>query len=267
MPRPRTYQTEAIIIRKTKLGEADRILTLYTPDLGKIQGIAKGVRRSKSKLAGHLELLTHSQVSLARGRGNLDTIIGSQTIDGFLLLKNDLHLTACALYLIEMVNQFTVDHLENRPLFRLLIETLQQLSQAPDRELLLRHFEVHLLHEVGYRPQLNECITCHRPLQPVVNAFSASAGGTLCPDCAWSHPFTRSISVNALKVLRLLQSCDWNTASRLIMNAELHSELESLIRGYIRYLLEREVKSAAWLDTLKTQGLLSPRKVNHPTVL
>ena len=81
MPKPRTYQTEAIIIRKTKLGEADRILTLYTPDLGKIQGIAKGVRRPKSRLSGHLELLTHSQVTLVRGRGNLDTIIGSQTID------------------------------------------------------------------------------------------------------------------------------------------------------------------------------------------
>jgi hypothetical protein len=70
----------AIIIKKTKLGEADRILTLYTPDLGKIQAVAKGVRRPKSKLAGHLELLTHSLVSLARGR-NLDTITGSQTIN------------------------------------------------------------------------------------------------------------------------------------------------------------------------------------------
>ena len=79
MPKPRNYQTEAIIIKKTKLGEADRILTLYTPHLGKIQGVARGVRRPRSKLAGHLELLTHSQVSLARGR-NLDTITGSQTI-------------------------------------------------------------------------------------------------------------------------------------------------------------------------------------------
>jgi len=96
MPKPRTYQTEAIIIKKIKLGEADRILTLYTPHLGKIQGVAKGVRRPRSKLAGHLELLTHSQVSLARGR-NLDTISGSQTIDSFLPLKSEVWLTSCAL--------------------------------------------------------------------------------------------------------------------------------------------------------------------------
>jgi len=93
MPESRNYQTEAIIIKKVKLGEADRILTLYTPGYGKIEAVAKGVRRPKSKMAGHLELLTCSQIRLARGR-NLDTIIGSQTIDSFMTLKNDLLLTS-----------------------------------------------------------------------------------------------------------------------------------------------------------------------------
>jgi DNA repair protein RecO (recombination protein O) len=77
LPESREYQTEAIIIKKIKLGEADRILTLYTSDYGKIEAVAKGVRRPKSKMAGHLELLTHSQLRLAHGR-NLDTIIGTQ---------------------------------------------------------------------------------------------------------------------------------------------------------------------------------------------
>ena len=98
MPEPRSYQTEAIIIKKIKLGEADRILTLYTPDRGKVEAVAKGVRRPKSKMAGHLELLTYSQIRLARGR-NLDTIIGSQTLDSFMPLKEDLWLTSLGLYL------------------------------------------------------------------------------------------------------------------------------------------------------------------------
>ncbi len=117
MPKPRTYQTEAIVIKKTKLGEADSILTLYTPHLGKIQGFAKSLRKPRSKLAGHLELLTHSQVSLARGR-NLDTITGSQTINSFLPLKSDLWLTSCALYTTELVNQFTAE-LQSEPAFKL----------------------------------------------------------------------------------------------------------------------------------------------------
>ncbi len=252
MPNPRTYQTEAIIIKKTKLGEADRILTLYTPDLGKIQAVAKGVRRPKSKLAGHLELLTHSLVSLARGR-NLDTIIGSQTIDSFLPLKSDLHLTAYALYATELVNQFTADHMENHPLFRLLLETMRELCQAANSDLLLRYFEMHLLNEVGYRPQLYQCVICHQPLQPVINSFSASAGGVLCPNCRFSEPFTYPLSVNAQKILRLLQDGDWTLVGRLKLTPELSYELESVMRHYLRYLLEREVKSVAWLDTLRKQ--------------
>ncbi|MBI2850599.1 MAG: DNA repair protein RecO [Chloroflexi bacterium] len=251
MTSPRNYQTEAIIIKKTKLGEADSILTLYTPHLGKIQGFAKSLRKTKSKLAGHLELLTHSQVSFARGK-NLDTITGSQTITSFLPLKTDLELTSYALYVIELVNQFTPDHLENRPLFQLLLGTLEHLCQTSGRELLLRYFEMHLLETSGYRPQLQQCLSCKTPLQPVINSFSAGAGGMLCPDCSQTHSSTTTpLTVNAQKVLRLLQADDYDTVSRLRVPPELSSELERVMRSYLRYLLEREVKSAAWLDSLK----------------
>ena len=253
MTKLRNYQTEAIIIKKTKLGEADRILTLYTPHLGKIQGVAKGVRRPRSKLSGHLELLTHSQVSLARGR-NIDTITGSQTISSFLELKSDLDLTSQALYATELVSQFTADHIENHPLFKLLLETMEQLCQGGDNELVLRYFELNLLERVGYRPQLLLCVSCRLPLKPVTNSFCPSAGGMLCPSCTQSQPLTYPVSVNGLKVLRLLQDGDYSTAGRLGMNQELSRELERLMRNYLSYLLEREVKSAAWLDTLRQQS-------------
>ncbi len=250
MSKPRSYQTEAVIIKKTKLGEADRILTLYTPHLGKIQAVAKGVRRPRSKLAGHLELLTHSLVSLARGR-NLDTITGSQTINSFLPLKSDLQLTSYALYVTELVNQFTADHIENYPLFQLLLETMGRLCQTSNKELVLRYFELHLLNEVGYRPQLRQCVSCRVPLEPTTNSFCPSAGGMLCPGCSPSQPLTYPLSVNALKVLRLMQGSDFRMANKLKLNTELSQRLEAVMRDYIRYLLEREVKSTAWLDRLK----------------
>ena len=252
MTRPRNYQTEAIIIKKIKLGEADRILTLYTPYLGKIRAVAKGVRRPRSKLAGHLELLTHSLVSLARGR-NLDTITGSQTINSFLPLKSDLQLISYGLYATELVEQFTADHIENRPLFQLLLETLHQLCQAGNNELALRYFELHLLNQVGYRPQLQQCVSCRRPLEPTTNSFCPGAGGMLCPSCCQSQPLTRPVSVNALKVLRLLQSSGYDTVVKLKIDSELSHQLEMVMRDYLRYLLEREVKSAAWLDTLRSK--------------
>jgi DNA repair protein RecO (recombination protein O) len=261
MPEPRNYQTEAIVIKKTKLGEADSILTFYTPHLGKIQGFAKSLRKPKSKLAGHLELLTHSLVSLARGR-NLDTITGSQTINSFIPLKNELWLTSCALYIVELVNQFTVDQVENFPLFQLTLETLDRLCQTNNKELVLRYFELHLLDSVGYRPQLQECVVCHRTLEPTTNSFSPSAGGLLCPNCSPSQPLLYPLSVNAQKVLRLLQSHDYSNASRLKVDSELALELEKVMSGYLKYLLEKEVKSAAWLETLREQRL----KFNQTTL-
>ncbi len=253
MPSPRTYQTEAIIIQKTKLGEADSILTLYTPYLGKIQGFAKSLLKPKSKLAGHLELLTHSQVSLARGR-NLDTITGSQTIDSFLAIKNDLWLTSCALYTAELVHQFTPEHVADGPVFRLFRETLRQLPPANHKELLLRHFEMHVLQVLGYRPRLHQCVACRAELAPVTNYFSPGAGGVICPQCRQNQQFASPLAADTLKVLQFLQDNDYNTAHHLKVNPPLSRHVEWVMREYIKYLLEREIKSAEWLDTLR-QGV------------
>jgi len=251
MTKPRSYQTEAIIIKKIKLGEADRILTLYTPHLGKIRAVAKGVRRPRSKMSGHLELLTHSLVSLARGR-NLDTITGCQTIHSFLPLKSDLELTSCALYATELVDQFTADHIENRPLFQLLLETMEHLCRGGDNELTLRYFELHLLNLVGYRPQLENCVSCQSRLAPATNSFCPGAGGMLCPNCH-QNQISYSVSTKGLDGLRLLQSNDYDTASQLEMNPKVSNEIEGVMRNYLKYLLEREIKSTAWLDTLRAQ--------------
>jgi DNA repair protein RecO (recombination protein O) len=252
MTRPRNYQTEAIIIKKIKLGEADRILTLYTPHLGKIPAVAKGVRRPRSKMSGHLELLTHSLISLARGK-NIDTVTGVQTINSFLLLKSDLKLTSCALYTTELVNQFAAENLENHPLFQLLLETLHRLQLGGDNELVLRYFELRLLKEVGYRPQLEQCVSCHAILEAVTNSFCPSAGGMLCPDCRQDQPLAYPLSADAQKVLLLLQNNDYTTISGLKIEPGLSRQLEMVMRNYLRYLLEREIKSTAWLDTLREQ--------------
>jgi DNA repair protein RecO (recombination protein O) len=132
----------------------------------------------------------------------------------------------------------------------------------------LRYFEIHLLEECGYRPQIQECVTCHRTLEPTTNSFCASIGGTLCPECALNQPFARPISVNALKVLRFIQRNEYNAVGRLKIDNALSLELEDITRSYLKYLLEREVRSANWLDELKEQmkkmGNLKPNLVGPP---
>jgi DNA repair protein RecO (recombination protein O) len=244
------YKTEAIVLKRINLGEADSIITLYTPNLGKIRAVAKGVRRPKSKLGGHLDLLTQSALLLAQGR-NLDIITQSQTIESFLPLKRDLKHISCALYLAELVDQFTAEQVENHPIYELLHTNLLWLCRTRNCELVLRHFELQLLRHLGYQPELYQCLGCKSPLAPQRNLFSASSGGALCPDCGRNEPAIRPISVDALKVMRFLISSDHASAGRLRMSRDLSQEVEQLIRWYIRYLLEREVKSLEFLDHLQ----------------
>ena len=259
MPETREYATPAVVIRKIKLREADRILTLYTPEYGKIEAVAKGIRKPKSKMAGHLELLTYSQLNLARGH-NLDTVIGAQTIDSFINLKNDLMLTSSGLYSAELINQFSVSHSANPPLFELFWETLRRLDKAESPELTLRYFELHLMDMSGYRPQLHECVACRDTLKPVDNVFGPGAGGILCPNCKYEHPSAFPISVDALKVLRLFQRSAFEVVGRLKINNELGQELKIALSAYIRYVLEREVKSATWMEALRDQLATDDKK-------
>jgi DNA repair protein RecO (recombination protein O) len=195
---PRAYKTEAIIIKRIKLGEADRIITFYTPDYGKIRAVAKGARRTKSKLGGHVELLTYSSLLIARGR-NLDIVTQAQTIETFLPLKTDLGSMSCGLYASELVDSFTEDLDQNVSLFRLFLDTLFRLTIAKNREIVLRYFELHLVEQVGFRPQLQSCANCNKLLLPVVNFFSAAQGGVLCPDCSYEEPTAHPLSLNALR--------------------------------------------------------------------
>jgi DNA repair protein RecO (recombination protein O) len=248
------FKTEALVLKRSDLGEADRLLTLFTPHLGRIRAVAKGARKITSRLGGHVELFTHVQLMIARGR-NLDYVTQAQTLDPFIAIRDDLTLMGHACYLAELVDQIAGEHIGNEALYALLLTSLRNLSQATDRALLLRHFEIQLLSLTGYRQELRQCVVCRQPLEPVANAFSASAGGVLCPRCAGSEPLHREVSVDMLKCLRYLQDNDYPRASRLRLGARLRWELECLLGDSLRYTLERDLKSAAFLHTLRREAV------------
>ncbi len=168
-------------------------------------------------------------------------------------LKSDLELSAYALYLAELTEQFTAENLENYPVLQLLLGTMQNLCQAEDRELLLRHFELHLLDQLGYRPQLHQCVSCRSALAPVINYFSSGAGGVLCPQCRQSQMVAYPLTADTLRVLQFLQDNDYDTARHLKVSSDLSRHVATLMRDYLRYLLERDLKSADWLDTIREQ--------------
>jgi DNA repair protein RecO (recombination protein O) len=254
MTSSRVYQTAGIIIKRHKFGEADRLLTLFTSDCGKVRAVAKGAMRPGSKLGGHVELLTHSQMMLARGR-NLDIVTQAQAIDNFLPIRDSLELMSCGFYLSELVDTFTEENVADRELFDLFLNTLLELAEAKDGERILRYFELRLLSHLGYRPQLQKCANCGKLLLPEVNYFSPAQGGALCRNCGYPDMGARTISINALKVLRFWLRCDFATARRVKLSTELTGEIKGLMRENIRYILEKQLKSIEWMDTLANGNL------------
>src|SRR5258708_6225403 len=123
----RSYTTQAIVLKHSDLGEADRIMTLFTPNKGKIRAIAKGIRRPISKKAGHLDLLTYSQLQFAQGR-NLDIITQASTLEPFLHLRGELWHMTCGYYLTELIDRFIEDDTPHRDVFDLFLEALRTLD-------------------------------------------------------------------------------------------------------------------------------------------
>ena len=253
MVRPRTYKTEAVVLKQTPLGEADRILTFYTQDMGKLRAVAKGVRRTKSRLVGHLELLNNVSVSLSQGR-NLDVVTEAQVVHSFAGIRQDLPRLSKAIYIAELVDGFSVEHSSGYTLYRLLLNTLAHLDRAERPDLLLRHFEMHLLALSGFRPELYSCVECRSTLEPADHLFSCANGGVLCPNCrVASGQALLPISINAMKVLRyLLREEDYAKVAGLKVSLGLLREIERMVRTYVRFLAERELKSAEFMNLVSS---------------
>lgn len=250
--RERVYRTEAIVLRRTDFGEADRLLTALTPGRGKLRLIAKGARKPTSRKSGHVELFSHSQFLVAVGR-ELDIVTQAETLEPFLALREDLLRTTYAYYVAELADAFAAERDENQPLFVLVRDAFGWLCTARDLPLVARYYELHLLGLVGYQPQLFFCGSCQKQLAPEVNYLSAGEGSVLCRKCGYERVGTVELSVNALKVLRFLQTREWETCRLLRLSPASHAEVERTMNHYITYHLERKLKSVDFIHRLRRQ--------------
>jgi DNA repair protein RecO (recombination protein O) len=254
--RERTYRTEAIVLRRKDIGEADRILTLFTPELGKVRAVAKGIRKPRSRKAGHLELFTCTRLLLAVGR-DLDIITQAEGLDPYRPLRDDLLRNAYGAYMVELLDRFTPDGEENPEMYQLLRQGLGWAATAVELGLAARYYELHLLGLAGYQPQLRRCAVCTRDLEPVDQYFSISAGGVICPSCAENRAASlgpsgrQPLSLGALKLLRFMQSSPYSKVAALSVSARTQTEVEYLLGRYITDTLERQLKSVEFLKLIR----------------
>lgn len=236
------YQTRGIILRRRKVGEADRLLTIYTEKKGKIQVIAKGSRKILSKLAGHIEPFYLSDLSIIKGKG-LSILAGAELIDSFINLReNDLK-TASAYYICEVLDNLIVGTEPSEEIFLLLLNTLKNLKNI-DNSLLLRHFEINLLAYLGHKPELDKCVKCGKILKVESNYFSNSSGGVICQNCHEENADFVKISADTIKILRLLLVYKNPMIVEKIKDIpEVEQETEQIILNYIVYITGKKLKT------------------------
>ncbi|WP_448591899.1 DNA repair protein RecO [Thermoflexus hugenholtzii] len=251
MNRERLYRTEAIILRRIDFGEADRLLVLLTPELGKHRALAKGVRKIRSRKAGHLERFMRTSLLLARGR-ELDVISQAEVIAPHPHLREDLDRSALAHYAAELAEALAPEGEESRALYRLLSDTLDRLDGGEDPQRVIRYYELHLLEIAGFRPQVEFCVGCGEPLREERGpyGFDPRRGGVLCPRCARGAPGAYPLSRAALKGMRFILRTPYPAFRAVSLRAETLREIGELIGHHLRAILERPPRALAVLGQL-----------------
>lgn len=250
--RSRLYRISAVVLRRRNLGESDRILTVFGREVGKHRLVAKGVRRPGSKLAGHCEPFMLTNMMLARTRG-LPILSQAEAQRAFPKLRTDEHRIAIASLMAERVDSLTGEDEAQPGIFELLVNALELLEQGADPDKVQIIFEQVLLREAGYRPELTACVNCGAELRPEPSGFQVSRGGAVCPRCLPAQPGVIPLSVDALKVLRLV---DRGEPGRLLgarVPERVIAEVKVALASYIASITGRDSGAARVIRELKLE--------------
>jgi len=255
VPIPRRYTTDAIVLSRFDYGEADRILTLITPLNGKLKAIAKGIRRPTSRIGGSLEPFAELHVALARGR-TFEVVTQVSVEHAWLNLRDSLESAATAWYLAELADRSLEERHAAEPVYALLRRAYELLDVGMDPGRVARWYEMHLADELGVRPEVDRCVECDRALE-VDGRFRwvPPLGGVLCDRCPGPPHERTGLTLEALKLLKAYQRQDVEAIAALRLSAATEREVESALRDFIRHALERDARSLAFLDEIRTPVL------------
>jgi DNA repair protein RecO (recombination protein O) len=239
-----------IVLKRSDVGEADRLLTVLTAERGKLRAVAKGARKPLARKTGHVELFNSVSLLIAVAR-EIDIVSQADTLDPFLPVRIDLDRLSYAYYFAELVDRFVEEEIEHREVYDLMLGAMHWLERTPHLSRTARYFEMRLLDALGYRPQLFVCVHSKEDLVPEENFFSPEGGGMVKPQYRELYRDAIAVPVNTLKVLRYLQSRNFDEIDQLRLSPQVEADVESVMNYYVTHLLERQLKSVDFLNTLK----------------
>ena len=245
------YKTEGIVLKSMEYEEADKIVTIYTKNYGKITAIAKGVRKTKSKFGSSLEILTHSNFLIYKGR-NIDIVSQTEILESFFSTSKEVIKFAFAVNCVEVVNRLTEEQEINIGLFNLLKEVLHYLKGSNDPKLLTLSFKWQTISILGYRPSLDHCCRCNKSAEDQKEMyFNIKEGGLVCNNCiAKDKEGCVKVSLYFNKLVRKILITPLSTISSATIPDKKMKELEKITDLYIAYHSEKSFKTDRFLKTL-----------------
>lgn len=242
-----TWKTEGIVLRVRNLGEADRLVTLYTKEYGKINTVARGARRIRNRLLGPTLPFTHGRYLIFPNKG-LHNLSQAEIIHSGQTLRDDLEKLAYASYVTELLDASTPEEDPTEGVFPLLAGTLS-LGERGRFNLAVRAFEIRLMRELGYEPELYHCLNCHTELHNQLHF--TEQGGVVCQDCIGHFPGYLPISNGTWELMKRLLEWDFSRLGILHPAPGNIGEMTRLMRRYLDFRLEYPLKSLDFLETLQ----------------
>lgn len=243
-----TYKVDALILKKRNYYEADRLITVFGRGTGKAQLRARGVRKVKSKLAGHLETFSRTHLVVAKTKG-IDLITQANIQEPFIHIRTELPRMSEAFYALELLDKVTPEGFKDSRLFDFVITYLRELDLAPEEKLsTLRHgFETKLVFALGFGPDLKHCAEDQKKHEGDV-VFDAASLGFYCEKHGERVLQKVRITHQTQKTLSFLESETFQTLRRLQVPINILQELERVLTILLENISERKIVSKKFLN-------------------
>ncbi len=239
------YPLRALVLRQTRLGETDTIVTLLAADGTPVRAVAKGLRRPGSRFGGRLEPYALVDLLMHTGK-SLEVISEARTVEAHAGLRSDLDRTAAAAVVVDLIDKLAVEGQSDPKIYDAAVTTLAVFEAAPVERLgaLVVAFLVKALAVHGYRPELDYCVACAQEApQEGRAALSLSQGGVLCPECGHLDAAALSCPAEARAWLQALLSSTMAEVAALQMPPAAVCDCFALVRAFVNYHVPTRLKA------------------------
>ncbi len=249
------HRVHALVIRSRAFMEADRVVTLFSRERGKIQAVARGARRPRNRFSGSTGVFTFGIFQLFGGKG-LETLSSVEILEPFGDLREDLDKIAYASYMAELVDKSLEDGQVQEDIFTLLLQAFYVLDAGTDPRRAARAFEIRLLMLQGLQPELNRCVQCGKEMEKDAArvTISPSQGGLVCESCRGEKDDCLLISRGSVEMLKRLATTDMARLSMLRCSEEMEYDLERLLRALLNHYIDRPLPSRSFMETVQMMG-------------